>query len=39
MRHEALDMYRRGLSVWPWDAAAWKTYLLARLKVAVQGSR
>ena len=39
MRHEALDMYRRGLAAWPWDAAAWKTYLLARLKVAVQGSR
>jgi hypothetical protein len=33
-RLQALDMYRRGLKVWPWHAAAWKTYLLARLKVA-----
>jgi len=36
-RLEALDMYRRGLSAWPWHAAAWKTYILARLKVALQG--
>ena len=35
-RLEALDMYRRGLSAWPWHPAAWKTYLLARLKVALQ---
>jgi hypothetical protein len=36
-RLEALDMYRRGLGAWPWHAGAWKTYLLARLKVALQG--
>ena len=35
-RLEALDMYRRGLAVWPWHAGAWKTYLLARLRVAFQ---
>jgi glycosyltransferase involved in cell wall biosynthesis len=33
-RAEALDMYRRGLSAWPWHPNAWKTYLLARMKVA-----
>jgi hypothetical protein len=37
-RVEAIDMFKRGLAVWPWHAAAWKTYLLARLKVAVQGT-
>jgi len=36
-RLEALDMYRRGLAAWPWAAGAWKTYFLARLKVALQG--
>jgi hypothetical protein len=36
-RLEALDMYRRGLMAWPWHPAAWKTYLLARLRVALQG--
>jgi glycosyltransferase involved in cell wall biosynthesis len=36
-RMEALDMFRKGLAAWPWHPAAWKTYLLARLKVAVQG--
>lgn len=35
-RLEALDMYRRGLAAWPWHPGAWKTYLLARLKVALQ---
>jgi glycosyltransferase involved in cell wall biosynthesis len=35
-RLEALDMYRRGLAAWPWHPAAWKTYLLARLRVALQ---
>jgi glycosyltransferase involved in cell wall biosynthesis len=34
-RLEALDMYRRGLAAWPWRADAWKTYLLARLRVAM----
>jgi glycosyltransferase involved in cell wall biosynthesis len=33
-RSEALDMYWRGLSAWPWDLAAWKTYMLAHLKRA-----
>ena len=37
-RSEALEMFKRGLAEWPWNAAAWKTYLLARLKVAIQGS-
>ena len=36
-RMEALDMYRRGLTAWPWHPRAWKTYLLARLRVALQG--
>lgn len=36
-RPEALDMYRRGLAAWPWHPGAWKTYLLARLKVAFHG--
>lgn len=36
-RLEALDMYRRGLAAWPWHPGAWKTYLLARLRVALQG--
>jgi glycosyltransferase involved in cell wall biosynthesis len=35
-RLEALDMYRRGLAAWPWHPGAWKTYLLARLRVAFQ---
>jgi glycosyltransferase involved in cell wall biosynthesis len=35
-RRKALDMYRRGLSAWPWHAAAWKTYVLARVRVALQ---
>jgi glycosyltransferase involved in cell wall biosynthesis len=37
-RLEALDMYRRGLAAWPWHPGAWKTYLLARLRVALQGN-
>jgi glycosyltransferase involved in cell wall biosynthesis len=36
-RLEALDMYKRGLAAWPWHPGAWKTYLLARLRVALQG--
>ena len=35
-RRKALDMYRRGLAAWPWHAAAWKTYMLARVRVALQ---
>lgn len=35
-RLDALDMYRRGLAAWPWHPGAWKTYLLARLRVALQ---
>jgi glycosyltransferase involved in cell wall biosynthesis len=37
-RLEALDMYRRGLSAWPWQVGPWKTYVLARLRVAFQRS-
>jgi hypothetical protein len=37
-RRDAIEVFERGLALWPWRAAAWKTYLLARLKVAVQGS-
>jgi glycosyltransferase involved in cell wall biosynthesis len=35
-RREALAMFKRGLAAWPWQPAAWKTYLLARLRVAAQ---
>ena len=35
-RREALDAFRRGLKAWPWEAASWKTYLVARLKVALE---
>lgn len=38
-KREAIEMFRRGLAVWPWHASEWKTYLLARLKVAVQGAQ
>jgi glycosyltransferase involved in cell wall biosynthesis len=31
-RREALAMFERGLKLWPWDAACWKTYFLARLR-------
>lgn len=31
-RSEALASYERGLGVWPWDVAAIKTYVLARLR-------
>jgi glycosyltransferase involved in cell wall biosynthesis len=34
-RREALEMFGRGLEAWPWDVAAWKTYLLSRMKLAV----
>jgi len=38
-RHsEAFDMFKRGLAVWPWHFHAWKTYFLARLKVAAKVS-
>jgi hypothetical protein len=37
-RAQALEMFKRGLAVWPWHLPAWKTYLLARLKVAWQGA-
>jgi glycosyltransferase involved in cell wall biosynthesis len=32
----AIDSFRRGLALWPWDMAALKTYVLARLKLAFQ---
>jgi glycosyltransferase involved in cell wall biosynthesis len=38
-RTQAVDMFRRGLAWWPWDAAAIKTYLLARLRLAVQRTK
>jgi GT2 family glycosyltransferase len=38
-RSAAIDMYRRGLAAWPWDVAAWKTYVLAHLKRAVGTGR
>jgi len=37
-RREALEMFGRGLAAWPWDIAAWKTYVLSTLKTAVRGS-
>jgi len=37
-RQQALKMFKRGLAVWPWHLPAWKTYLLARFKVAWQGT-
>ena len=36
---EALDSFRRGLGVWPWDPSAVKTYLLAQMKVATNLAR
>ena len=33
-RREALDAYRQGLRAWPWSLSRWKTYCLARLRVA-----
>jgi glycosyltransferase involved in cell wall biosynthesis len=35
-RHlEALEMFRRGLRVWPWDIRCWKTYSVAWLRTAL----
>jgi len=34
-RSEALGVFRRGLSVWPWQLSAWKTYVLAKARVMV----
>ncbi len=36
---EALAMYRRGLALWPWDLACWKTYLLALLRHSFSARR
>jgi glycosyltransferase involved in cell wall biosynthesis len=33
-RSEALAAYRTGLRYWPWSPACWKTYVLARLRMA-----
>jgi hypothetical protein len=34
-RHrEAVDEYQAGLRAWPWSVSCWKTYLLARARVA-----
>jgi glycosyltransferase involved in cell wall biosynthesis len=38
-RAEAIESYRRGLHAWPWSPACWKTYLAARLRVALEPSR
>jgi glycosyltransferase involved in cell wall biosynthesis len=32
-RAEALQAFRRGLRLWPWDPRCWKTYLLARVRI------
>jgi hypothetical protein len=32
-------MFGQGLAAWPWDPAAWKTYVLSRLKLAVGAVR
>lgn len=34
-RREALAMFRRGLSHWPWDWRCWKTYLYRRLRASL----
>ena len=34
-RREALAMLRRGLSYWPWELRAWKTYLYLRARCAL----
>jgi glycosyltransferase involved in cell wall biosynthesis len=34
-RAEALEAFRSGLRAWPWSPACWKTYVLARLRVAL----
>jgi glycosyltransferase involved in cell wall biosynthesis len=34
-RPEALTAFRQALRHWPWDWRLWKTYLLARLRVAL----
>jgi glycosyltransferase involved in cell wall biosynthesis len=38
-RAQALEMFGQGLAAWPWDPAAWKTYVLSRLKLAVGAVR
>lgn len=36
-RRDALTAYRAGLRAWPWSASAWKTYLIARMRVLTGG--
>ncbi len=31
-REEAIEMFRKGLSHWPWDLRCWKTYLGAAFR-------
>jgi len=31
--HEALEMFRKALRLWPWSLRCWKTYLLSSAKV------
>ena len=32
-RRDALEMFTRGIRVWPWNLACWKTYILALIRV------
>jgi glycosyltransferase involved in cell wall biosynthesis len=34
-RAEAIAMFQRSLSLWPWGVSRWKTYLLCRLRTAM----
>ena len=34
-RAEAMQAFRRGLALWPWQPSAWKTYVLARLRMGL----
>jgi glycosyltransferase involved in cell wall biosynthesis len=38
-RHEALEMFRKGLTLWPWSLRCWKTYCLAQLRAFVSRNR
>jgi len=37
-RREALEMFQRGLRIWPWDVRCWKTYLLALARYRLSGT-
>lgn len=38
-RVEALNMFEKGLSLWPWSLSRWKTYWLAKARVHLQRIR